>query len=68
VKVEAHSVGLMADNMLVSGKLVSSMERELILVSKAIRSQVFGKMVKKSSGLIMRLLITTIIERHYRYK
>jgi hypothetical protein len=47
VKVEAHSVGLMADNMLVSGKLVSSMERELILVSKVIRSQVFGKMVKK---------------------
>jgi len=47
VKEEELSHGLMVDNTLVSGKLVSNMEKAPILVSKEIKSLVFGRMEKK---------------------
>ena len=47
VRVPEHSVGPMVDNMLESGRLVSSMVMVLTLVLKVRRNQVSGKMARR---------------------
>jgi len=53
-KVKVLSPGPMEDNMLESGKVVNNMELVLILAIKEIVNKVYGKMVKKSNGWIMK--------------
>ena len=45
--------GLMAKNILVSGRMASNMEGENLLVREVMKKQDFGKMVKELDGLLM---------------
>jgi hypothetical protein len=54
-KVKVLSLGPMGDNMLVNGKVANNMESVPISVIKEIVNKVFGKMVKKSNGWIMKM-------------
>ena len=64
--------GLMAKNILVSGRMVSNMEGENLLVREDMKRQGFGKMVKELDGLLMNcdkndIITIKTIQLYYQY-
>ena len=52
-KDSEYFLGLMAKSILVSGRMVSNMEGENLLVKEVMKRQDFGKMEKELDGLLM---------------
>ena len=55
-KVKVPFLGQMEDNMSENGKVESNTELVLISAIKEIVNKVFGRMVKRLSGLIMKMI------------